>query len=218
MDETERILEIKTSLDGTVQEFDCIVAARAQDHVVIRYRMVKDHNLHGVPLHAGELTFGYFWFDRPYNLYHWVRADGASVAWYFNIGSVTHFDGNTLRWRDDAIDILATPDGNVRVLDVAAYTRMLETALTGAPSMGDEAIRVVTPMGSAISASASTATPNAFVAVRVPGVARASARAMSARAHIASMSPAGATTASPFPQRREAVAKSPRAHASSPTA
>ena len=117
MDETERILEIKTSLDGTVQEFDCIVAARAQDHVVIRYRMVKDHNLHGVPLHAGELTFGYFWFDRPYNLYHWVRADGASVAWYFNIGSVTHFDGNTLRWRDDAIDILATPDGNVRVLD-----------------------------------------------------------------------------------------------------
>ena len=67
-------------------------------------------------------------------------------------------------------------------------------ALTGAPSMGDEAIRVATPMGSAISASASTATPNAFVAVRVPGVARASARAMSARAHIASMSPAGATT------------------------
>lgn len=132
MDQPERILEIKTSLDGTVQEFDCIVAARAQDHVVIRYRMVKDHNLHGIPLHAGELTFGYFWFDRPYNLYHWVRTDGATAAWYFNIGSVTHFDGTVLRWRDDAIDILATPDGNVRVLDEDELPVDLDPALRAA--------------------------------------------------------------------------------------
>lgn len=113
----ERILEVKTSLDGRVQEFDCDVTAREADHVVIRYQMIKDHDLHGVPLHAGELTFGYFWFDRPYNLYHWVRHDGSTAAWYFNIGSVTGFDGAVLEWRDDAIDILATPDGRVRVLD-----------------------------------------------------------------------------------------------------
>jgi predicted RNA-binding protein associated with RNAse of E/G family len=117
MTNPERILEIKTSLDGRVQEYDCAVAARADDHVVIRYRMVSDHNLHGVPLYAGELTFGYFWFDRPYNLYHWVRRDGSTAAWYFNVGSVTDFDGAVLRWRDDAIDILATPDGLVRVID-----------------------------------------------------------------------------------------------------
>lgn len=113
----ERIREIKTSLDGRVQEFDCTVAARTDDHVVIRYQMVTDHDLHGVPLRAGELTFGYFWFDRPYNLYHWVRRDGSTAAWYFNIGSVTSFDGAVVAWRDDAIDILATPDGRVRVLD-----------------------------------------------------------------------------------------------------
>ena len=76
----ERIVEVKTSLDGRVQEFACDVTAREVDHVVIRYRMVKDHDLHGVSLHAGELTFGYFWFDRPYNLYHWVRTDGATAA------------------------------------------------------------------------------------------------------------------------------------------
>jgi predicted RNA-binding protein associated with RNAse of E/G family len=113
----ERIVEVKTSLDGRVQEFACDVTAREVDHVVIRYRMVKDHDLHGVSLHAGELTFGYFWFDRPYNLYHWVRHDGSTAAWYFNIGSVTRFDGAVLEWHDDAIDILATPDGRVRVLD-----------------------------------------------------------------------------------------------------
>lgn len=113
----DRILEVKTSLDGRVQEFDCAVVARSHDHIVIRYRMVSDHDLHGIPLFAGELTYGYFWFRRPYNLYHWVRRSGETAAWYFNIGSVTNFDGKTLHWRDDAIDVLATPDGRVRVLD-----------------------------------------------------------------------------------------------------
>lgn len=117
MTDPERILEIKTGLDGRVQEFDCHVVAREHDHLVIRYQMVRDYNLHGVPLYAGEYTFGYFWFDRPYNLYHWIRRDGSTAAWYFNIGAVTAFDGSVLRWRDDAVDVLATPDGRVRVLD-----------------------------------------------------------------------------------------------------
>ncbi len=117
MGDIDRIVEFKTSLDGRVQAFDCTVAARGPGHVTIRYQMVRDHDLHGVPLRAGEWTFGYFWFDRPYNLYHWVRRDGSTAAHYFNIGSVTAYDGTTLRWRDDAVDVLWTPDGNIQVLD-----------------------------------------------------------------------------------------------------
>lgn len=162
MDEPERILEIKTGLDGRVQEFDCIVAARSDDHVVIRYRMVYNHDLHGVPLFAGELTFGYFWFDRPYNLYHWVRADGSTAAWYFNIGSVTAFDGSVLHWRDDAVDILATPDGRVRVLDEDELPHDLDRATRNAI---DGARDLVLAELSELIREAETSTARYFVAL-----------------------------------------------------
>ena len=127
----DRITEIKTSLakPGRTQSFACDVALRTEDCLVVYYRMTQDYILHGIPLKAGNLTVGYFWFDRPYNLYHWIDSDGATSAWYFNIGDVTSFDGSTLEWHDLAVDVLATPSGRIDVLDEDELPGDLDPAL-----------------------------------------------------------------------------------------
>ena len=127
----DRITEIKTSLanPGRTQSFACDVAMRRDDCLVVYYRMTQDYNLHGIPLQAGNLTVGYFWFDRPYNLYHWIECDGTTSAWYFNVGDVTSFNGSTLEWHDLAVDILATPSGRIDVLDEDELPADLDPAL-----------------------------------------------------------------------------------------
>jgi predicted RNA-binding protein associated with RNAse of E/G family len=61
-------------------------------------------------------SFGYFWFDRPYNVYHWLHA-GATLGYYINIGRFRSLSDSELVWDDYAVDILAFPDGTVEVLD-----------------------------------------------------------------------------------------------------
>ena len=113
----DRITEIKTALSGRVDEFGCDVVERSDRHVVVIYRLPAARDLHGLGLPAGTVTVGYFWTERPYNLYHWIGPDGATLAYYFNVGDVTRLEAGTLAWRDLAVDVLATPDGRVRVLD-----------------------------------------------------------------------------------------------------
>lgn len=113
----DQITEVKTTLAGRTDRFFCDVAERSGRHVVVVYRVPKDREVHGVWLPEGTVTVGYFWQDRPYNLYHWIGPDGRTLAYYFNIGDVTRYDGDTVEWRDLAVDILATPDGPVQVLD-----------------------------------------------------------------------------------------------------
>ena len=112
-----RITEVKTTLTGRVDRFVCDVAERSPGDVVVRYRLPAARTVHGVDLPAGTETVGYFWTDRPYNLYHWVGPDGRTLAHYFNVGDVTRLTADLLEWHDLAVDVLATPDGGVRVLD-----------------------------------------------------------------------------------------------------
>ena len=124
-----RITEVKTGLDGRVDRFPCDVAARSASEVVVHYRIPEARDVHGVSLPAGTLTVGYFWTDRPFNLYHWVAPDGRTLAHYFNVGDVTRLSAGLLEWRDLAVDVLATPDGRVRVLDEDELPADLDPAL-----------------------------------------------------------------------------------------
>jgi hypothetical protein len=125
----EQITEVKTSLTGRVDRFVCDIASRAPDEVIVLYRVPAAREVHGVRLPAGTMTVGYFWTARPFNLYHWVGPDGRTLAHYFNVGDVTRLEGGLLEWRDLAVDVLATPDGPVQVLDEDELPPDLDPAL-----------------------------------------------------------------------------------------
>jgi len=114
---TTRISEVKTTLDGKRQIFDCERIRYAVGETVVLYRMPADHQLEDILLAKGTLSLGYFWEDRGYNAYHWVDDNRQTLALYFNICDSTHISPERVAWRDLAVDVLITPDHRCRVLD-----------------------------------------------------------------------------------------------------
>lgn len=79
--------------------------------------MPRDVQLEDLLLREGTVSLGYFWEDRPYNVYHWIDEQQDSVALYFNVADGTRITKQAIEWRDLTIDVLITPDGRCRVLD-----------------------------------------------------------------------------------------------------
>ena len=113
-----RILELKRTLSGKEKRFPCQVLARDGGHLIVLFVSPDAMNVHGVSLPAGTMTFGHFWEDRPYNVYHWLRpADGATIGVYCNLSDETRVEGDTLSWLDLIVDVLVLPQQPPVVLD-----------------------------------------------------------------------------------------------------
>ncbi|HVY38329.1 MAG TPA: DUF402 domain-containing protein [Polyangia bacterium] len=112
------ILEIKRTLAGVEKRFECSKLAGDERHAVVLWIAREPMHVHGVELAAGTVSFGHFWADRFYNVYHWVDAAAQrTIGLYFNIADQTHITATQLEWRDLVIDVLATPAGRLEVLD-----------------------------------------------------------------------------------------------------
>lgn len=126
------ILEIKRKLSGEEKRFNCRVLERSPSHLVVLFIARVDMNVHGVILPAGTATFGHFWSDRPYNVYHWLRPeDGTTIGYYVNLADETQLAEDTLEWRDMVVDVLVSADGRATVLDEDELPADL------APSLGE---------------------------------------------------------------------------------
>ena len=68
------IVEIKRTLAGGEKRFDCLRLAGSARHAVLLWIAREPMHVHGVDLPAGTISFGHFWTDRFYNVYHWVDA------------------------------------------------------------------------------------------------------------------------------------------------
>ena len=113
------IVEVKRTLAGVEKRFECRVLARTASHLAVLWIAPAAMHVHGVDLPAGTVSVGHFWTDRPYNVYHWLRADAsaATLGYYFNIADGTRWTADRLDWRDLTVDVLATPEGRLDVLD-----------------------------------------------------------------------------------------------------
>jgi hypothetical protein len=113
------IVETKETLSGARKTFACRRLALLPDGgMVLLFISDSAVRVHGLALPAGTVTFGYFWPDRPYNVYHWMTAAGTTVSLYVNLADDTRFeDDHHLSWRDLTVDILLLPGAAPAVLD-----------------------------------------------------------------------------------------------------
>jgi hypothetical protein len=111
------IVELKRTLVGREKRFDCRLIEGDQRHAVLLFIAAAPMHVHGVDLPIGTVTFGYFWTDRLYNVYHWLDAQGGTIGYYFNLSDSTTISDGRLEWRDLTLDVLATPAGRLEVLD-----------------------------------------------------------------------------------------------------
>ena len=112
-----RIVEVKRRLDGTETRFDCErIVVEPGRRAVIRYILGRAWSVPGIALRPGMETYAHFWIERSYNAYHWLDG-GRTIGVYFNIGVCDEIARDRVRWTDYIVDVLATPDGEMRVLD-----------------------------------------------------------------------------------------------------
>src|SRR5450432_1251968 len=139
------IIEVKRTLAGLEKRFECRVLARTSTHLAVLWIAPAAMHVHGVDLPAGTVSVGHFWTDRPYNVYHWLRADRSTVGYYFNLADRTTWTAECLDWRDLTLDVLATPEGRLELLDedelpaaldadARAHIDAGKAALLGAPA------------------------------------------------------------------------------------
>lgn len=114
---TATILEIKEKLSGTRHKFASALLHRGAREAVSLYVLPADGGLGGVPLRAGTRCLGFFWEDRPYNVYYAVDDAGALLVCYINLSDRTTITPEAIEWRDLIVDVVITPDSVCRVLD-----------------------------------------------------------------------------------------------------
>ena len=123
------IKEIKTTLGGERQEFACALLDRSPAHVAVFYPVLRRRRVGNLVLPKGTESFGYFWADRPYNVYHWVSPQGRTLGFYVNLADEVELRPGEVRWRDLAVDLLFSADGSrVQILD-EEETQSLPAAL-----------------------------------------------------------------------------------------
>jgi predicted RNA-binding protein associated with RNAse of E/G family len=111
------VLEIKQLLAGGEKQFACRRLAGDARHAVVLWVAPSAMHVHGVDLPAGTISFGHFWADRNYNVYHWVDPTGRTLGYYFNICDRTRLAPDRIAWRDLVLDVLVLPGNSARVLD-----------------------------------------------------------------------------------------------------
>jgi predicted RNA-binding protein associated with RNAse of E/G family len=120
------VLEIKRTLDGREKRFDCQLIAGDRQHAVLLFVAPEAMHVHGIDLPSGTVTFGHFWTDRFYNVYHWLDGRGGTIGFYFNFSDTTVIGDGRLEWRDLTLDVLATPAGRLEVLDEHELPKTLD--------------------------------------------------------------------------------------------
>ena len=114
------VIERKIGLDGTLSDFVCQrLRLEPGKRAVLRYVVDRERPVAGgeLVLPAGTVTIAHYWSDRPYNVYHWVRPAGGTIAYYANVVDRTSIEESLVSYEDLAVDVLITPSGLATVLD-----------------------------------------------------------------------------------------------------
>lgn len=80
---------------------------------------VRHESLGTIP--KGTRTVEYYWFDRWYNIFQFLKADGSTRVWYCNVNTPPDLIDNELSYIDLDLDILLQPDLSYQVMDLDEF-------------------------------------------------------------------------------------------------
>lgn len=112
----KKCLEIKKFYNGSVRSYLCHLLYLKDKFGILQYHLEKDYVVHDLILPKGTQTLGFFWENRPYNIYLW-RSNSKTLGWYFNIADSTELKEDKFIWRDLVLDILILDDKSIQILD-----------------------------------------------------------------------------------------------------
>ena len=109
--------EYKHTYSGETKSFKCRLASKSDSELVIIYEPLKDVKFIGLNLERGCVSFGYYWQDRNYNVYHWKNPRGETVFYYYNICRDTKIGSDYVDWVDLIVDVAVRPGHDAEILD-----------------------------------------------------------------------------------------------------
>jgi protein associated with RNAse G/E len=110
--------------DGAVhRHWPARVLRRRGSLLVLNARFEDEvrHTLLGT-LERGTVSIEYYWLDRWYNVFRFLKPSGELRNFYCNINLPPQFDGQTLSYVDLDIDLLVAPDLTYQILDEEEFS------------------------------------------------------------------------------------------------
>lgn len=114
------ITEVKHRLDGRREEFSTrAYHIEPSREAIVCYIAITgwQHHHPEIVVPKGTVSLGYFWADRPLNVYHWLHPSGETIGYYFNVAGETIIRENDIEWWDLTIDFWHSIDGETAFLD-----------------------------------------------------------------------------------------------------
>ena len=100
------------------RRWNATLSRREEDFMVLdaEFELDVSHELLG-EIKRSTKTVEYYWFNRWYNVFRFLKDDGSTRLWYCNVNTPPELTGDTLSYVDLDIDILVQPDFSFQVLD-----------------------------------------------------------------------------------------------------
>ncbi|MCY4114865.1 MAG: DUF402 domain-containing protein [Chloroflexi bacterium] len=76
------------------------------------------HETPTISTNKGDISLGYYWSDRQYNVYHWLSPDQTTIGYYFNIVDAVMISDSGISWTDLVVDYWIGVDGETGFLDM----------------------------------------------------------------------------------------------------
>jgi hypothetical protein len=114
------MIERKIKTDGSINEFSVDVVHREPGLVVVRYVVPAAGGRGSLPVHipGGTTSDGYFWADRPYNVYRMRAPDGSLLVHRFDALTDVTITDDVVSYRDLTCDWWLLPDGTLIEEDI----------------------------------------------------------------------------------------------------
>jgi protein associated with RNAse G/E len=109
--------EYKLTYFGETKVFDCSLLSFEKEELVLLYKPTHAMNFAGITFEEGALSFGYYWQDRHYNVYHWKDKRGKTILYYFNVSKETVISEKNVKWVDLIVDVELIPGQSPKILD-----------------------------------------------------------------------------------------------------